>query len=118
MTAGELSGTAARGLAAAADCVDLAVRGLSAADDVAWVSAAATRYRAVLAQGTTALRAAQLLLDEAATAVAAHDAAVAHATAARAEAVARAVLLAGLGAQAPGPGAPDLLAWGSGRGLW
>lgn len=115
---GALCGTATGGLAAAADCVDLAVRALAAADDVVWVSAAATRYRAVLGEGIAALRAARSLLDEASVAVAAHDAAVVQATAARVEAVARQVLLAGLGAQAPGLGAPDLLAWGSGRGLW
>ena len=115
---GELCGAAASGLAAAADCVDLALRGLAAADDVVWVSAAATRYRAVLEEGIAALRVARSLVDEASVAVAARDAAVVQATAARVEAVARQVLLAGLGAQAPGPGAPDLLAWGSGRGLW
>ncbi|MGV8966205.1 MAG: hypothetical protein ACOH2F_07980 [Cellulomonas sp.] len=115
---GGLGGAAARGLDDAAASVDLAVRGLAAADDVAWVSAAASRYRAVLAQGTAALRAARTLLDEAADAVAVHDAAVAQASAARLEAVARQVLLAGLGAQAPGPDAPDLLAGGTGRGLW
>jgi len=118
---GELGGTggaAARELAAAADSIDLAVRGLAAADDVTWTSAAATGYRAVLAQGTSGLRVAGSLLDDAAVAVAAHDAAVGQVRAARLESLARRALLAGLGAGEPGPTAPDLLAGGSGRGLW
>ena len=76
-------GGAAGGLALAAESIAGAAQGLAAADDVDWVSVAATRYRAVLAEAAAGLRAARSLLDDAAAAVAAHDAAVAQAEWAR-----------------------------------
>lgn len=53
-----------------------ALRGLVAADDVAWISPAAARYRGVLAEGTDRVRAARARLGDALAAAAAHDAAV------------------------------------------
>ena len=65
----------ARALERADEAVAAALRGLAAADDVVWVSAAATRYRAVLAEGTDGLRAACAVLAAALSVAVEHDAA-------------------------------------------
>ncbi|RYV51130.1 hypothetical protein [Pengzhenrongella frigida] len=70
------SGAAARELGSAGESIAAALRGLAAADDVAWVSTAATHYRAALTESSATLQAARNLLDEAMVAVAAHDVAV------------------------------------------
>lgn len=67
---------AARALERADEAVVAALRGLVAADDVAWASPAAARYRAVLAEGTDGLRAARARLGDALAVAATHDAAV------------------------------------------
>ena len=63
----------------AQDAVAAALRGLVAADDVAWTTPAASRYRAMLAEGAAAVQAARVRLEAALDAATRHDAAVARA---------------------------------------
>lgn len=75
-----------------------ALQGLASAGDVDWVSPAASRYRAVLADGADQLRAARIRLDGAVAAATRHDAAVDVARTARRHDLAAQVLRASLGA--------------------
>lgn len=78
-----LAGAAASSLEQADEAVATALRALIAADDVAWVSPAAARYRAVLAEGTDEVRLARARLGAALAVATRHDAAVELARAAR-----------------------------------
>jgi hypothetical protein len=79
-----------------------ALQGLASAGDVDWVSPAASRYRAVLADGADRLRAARSRLDDAVAATTRHDAAVDLARTARRHDLAAQVFGACLGAAGGG----------------
>jgi len=65
--------SAAAALERAADAVATAVRGLVAADDVAWSTPAAARYRAALADAADGVRRSRAQLDDAHAVAARHD---------------------------------------------
>ena len=91
-TAPWLGSAAASSLERADEAIATALRALVAADDVAWVSPAAARYRRVLAEGTDGVRLARVRLGAALAVTVRHDAAVELARAARSRDLAGRVL--------------------------